>query len=249
MQTDSIYRFLKLKCIRSRRIWNRYCHPHLDPAIYQDCLKGKRGIEIGGPSVLFSDALPLYDVVDEIDCINHSDETIWFNRMAEPAARRFAHEYVCDAVDLNMISDESYDFLLSSHCLEHIANPLKALAEWMRILKHGAYLLIIVPDKRLTFDHLRPVTPFRHILNDFEQNTGEDDLSHLPEVVRLHDAKLDLLSKELGSDWSDNLHTRRMHHHVFDRELLVQMADYSGLKAMRLDWMNPYHIIMLAKKA
>jgi len=40
-----------------------------------------------------------------------------------------------------------------------------------------------------------------------------------------------------------------MHHHVFDRELLVQMADYSGLKAVRLDWMNPYHIIMLAKKA
>ena len=150
---------------------------------------------------------------------------------------------------MSIIPDASYDFLLSSHSLEHIANPLRALTEWMRILKHGAYLLIIVPDKRFTFDHLRPVTAFSHILTDFEQNTGEDDISHLPEVVRLHDAKLDLLSKDLGSDWSNNLHTRRMHHHVFDRDLLRQICDYSGLETMRTDWINPYHIVMLAKKS
>lgn len=249
MQMDSIYRFLSLKCIRLRRIWNRYHHPYVDLTIYEDCLKGKKGIEIGGPSMLFCESLPVYDVVDEIDCINHSSETIWFNRRADPFARSYAHKYVCDAIDLSMIADESYDFLLSCHSLEHMANPLKALGEWMRILKHGAYLLIVVPDKRCTFDHLRPVTSFSHILNDFERNTGEDDMSHLPEVVRLHDAKLDMLSRDLGSDWSDNFQTRRIHHHVFDRDLLRQMADYSGLETMRTDWINPYHIVMLAEKS
>ena len=249
MPNDSIHKFLRLKFIRLRRVINRYYHPHVNLSLYQDCLRGKKGIEIGGPSMIFSDALPVYKVVDEIDCINHSSETIWYNRSAEPTARIYSHEYICDAINLSIIPDASYDFILSSHNLEHIANPLKALAEWMRILKHEAYLLIIVPDRRYTFDHLRPVTAFSHILTDFEQNTGEDDLSHLPEVVRLDDANLDLLSKDLGSDWSNNLQTRRMHHHVFDMDLLKQVADYSGLETMRTDWINPYHIVMLAKKS
>lgn len=248
MRNDSLHQFLSLKCIRLRRIMKRYLHPQVDVALYQNCLRGKKGIEIGGPSMVFRDALPIYEVVDEIDCINHSSDTIWCNRLDETMISRYSHEYICDAIDLSIIPDQSYDFLLSSHSLEHIANPLKALAEWMRILKHGAYLLIIVPDKRYTFDHLRPVTSFRHILTDYESNTEEDDLSHLPEVARLHDAKLDLLSKDFGSDWSNNLLTRRMHHHIFDRDLLKQVADYSGLETIRLDWINPYHIVMLGKK-
>jgi len=28
-----------------------------------------------------------------------------------------------------------YDFLLASHCLEHMANPLCAFQEWLRVLK------------------------------------------------------------------------------------------------------------------
>jgi len=78
--------------------------------------------------------------------------------------KNYKNQYICDATDLGMIPDESYDFLLSCNSLEHMANPLKAMGEWLRILKHGAYLLIIVPDKRYTFDHLRPITSFEHLL-------------------------------------------------------------------------------------
>lgn len=246
---DSLDRFIRLKCIRLRRIIRRYYYPHVDISPYLDSFRGKNGIEIGGPSGIFRDLLPIYSVIDSIDSVNHSNNTIWTNQLAEQIAENYRHKYICNATDLSIIPDASYDFLLSSHCLEHIANPLKAVGEWLRILRHGAYVLIIVPDKRYTFDHMRPITQFDHILYDYEQNVGEDDLTHVPETIRLHDAKLDMLIKDCDVDWSNNIETRRMHHHVFDERLLKQVADYCGLETMRMDWINPNNIVMLARKS
>lgn len=43
----------------------------------------------------------------------------------------------------------SYDAVHSSHCLEHMKDPVTALAEWSRLLKPGGYMIIVVPDERL----------------------------------------------------------------------------------------------------
>jgi SAM-dependent methyltransferase len=246
MTADSLARFTRLKCLRLRRIISRYYYPRVDISVYLNSFRSKKGIEIGGPSGIFRDMLPIYGVIDTIDNVNHSHNTIWRNQLTEQEPEYFRHKYICDAIDLSIIPDESYDFLLSSHCLEHIANPLKAVGEWLRVLKHGAYLLIIVPDKRYTFDHLRPITSFDHLLHDYEQNIGEDDLTHMQETIRLHDEKLDMLSADV--DWSNNPETRRMHHHVFDERLLKNLADYFELETIRVDWMNPNNIVMLARK-
>ncbi len=42
-------------------------------------------------------------------------------------------QYVRDATDLHGIPDEKYDFVVASHALEHIANPLRAVSEWTRV--------------------------------------------------------------------------------------------------------------------
>ena len=245
MKKDPLARFIHTKCIRVKRIVRRYYHPHIDISYYLDSLRGKSGIEIGGPSQIFRDSLPIYSVINAIDNINHSNNTIWMNKLD----KNYKNQYICDATDLGMIPDESYDFLLSCHSLEHIANPLKAMGEWLRIMKHGAYLLIIVPDKRYTFDHLRPITSFDHLLEDYEKNMGEDDMTHLEETIRLHNAELDMLSKDCNLDWSNNFQTQRMHHHVFNERLLKQVAEFFDLKMMRMDWIYPYNIIMLARKS
>ena len=52
--------------------------------------------------------------------------------------------YFQDATDLNKIDDSKYDFVICSNVLEHIANPLKALNEFKRVLKNG-FIAIIVP--------------------------------------------------------------------------------------------------------
>ncbi len=75
--------------------------------------------------------------------------------------------------------------------LEHAANPLRVLYEWKRILKNSGTILIVLPHKAATFDHRRPSTSFEHIKADFDSNVDESDLTHLDEILALHDLKLD----------------------------------------------------------
>ena len=54
-----------------------------------------------------------------------------------------------DAVDMASIPDNHYDFVVSSHCLEHLSDPYKALDNWIRIVKPGGYIIVTVPDEDL----------------------------------------------------------------------------------------------------
>src|SRR5579859_570644 len=62
------------------------------------------------------------------------------------AKSKFAKPHlVGDATYLAGVKDESYDWVYSSHCLEHIQDDKTAVTNWMRVLKPGGYLLISVP--------------------------------------------------------------------------------------------------------
>ncbi|MDP1527332.1 MAG: class I SAM-dependent methyltransferase [Rhodocyclaceae bacterium] len=54
-----------------------------------------------------------------------------------------------DAQTLANILDDSFDFLYSSHCLEHMRDARDALANWLRVVKPGGHLVIAVPDEDL----------------------------------------------------------------------------------------------------
>lgn len=54
-----------------------------------------------------------------------------------------------DAHDLAGIGDTTFDFVYSSHILEHLENPARALQNWWRVLKPGGYLILYVPERDL----------------------------------------------------------------------------------------------------
>ena len=108
---------------------------------YEICrplLDGRRGIEIGGPSAIFArtGALPLYPLFDQLDNCDFAGDTIWHGAAADGAEFTYDEErppgrrFIRDATSLDGIEDASYDAVLASHTLEHIANPLLALSEW-----------------------------------------------------------------------------------------------------------------------
>jgi len=43
----------------------------------------------------------------------------------------------------------SYDFVFSSHCLEHMHDPEASLKDWWRLVKPGGTMMIAVPDEDL----------------------------------------------------------------------------------------------------
>lgn len=54
-----------------------------------------------------------------------------------------------DAQDLEGIPPSSFDWVYSSHCLEHLPDPLRALHRWWEVLRPGGRLLVAVPDEDL----------------------------------------------------------------------------------------------------
>lgn len=54
-----------------------------------------------------------------------------------------------DAQYLNGIEDESFDFVYSSHCLEHMVDVRISLKNWYRVVKKGGYLIIAIPHRDL----------------------------------------------------------------------------------------------------
>ncbi len=49
------------------------------------------------------------------------------------------------------LPDESVDFVVASHSLEHIPDPHKAAADWFRILKSKGGVGVIVPNGALSY--------------------------------------------------------------------------------------------------
>ncbi|MDX2065850.1 MAG: class I SAM-dependent methyltransferase [Fimbriimonadaceae bacterium] len=54
-----------------------------------------------------------------------------------------------DATFMHGVANESYDFVYTSHILEHIANATLGLKNWWRILKPGGYLILYAPHRDL----------------------------------------------------------------------------------------------------
>jgi hypothetical protein len=228
-------------------------------AEYRSALQSKRGLEIGGPSPMLADAgpIPIYGVLGSLDNCLYSGSTIWTGEVKEGntflyhSGKKPGAQIICDATDLHPIKDASYESVLASHCLEHIANPLRALAEWKRVMKDDGLLLLILPHKDGTFDWRRPTTTLAHMIEDYENAMGEEDLTHLPEILELHDLSKDEAAgtkEQFRQRCLANHINRAMHHHVFDTRSAVAIVNHVGLKILRVDDLKPFHIIILASR-
>ena len=215
-------------------------------------------LEIGGPTPLFqqkSKIFPIYDLFSSLDNCNFNEDNFWSNiargDKIKVDKRSIGKQIIGDASDLRKISGASYDMLINSHVIEHIANPLKALVNWKRVIKENGYLLMVVPHKDGTYDHKRPVTTMEHIIADYTTNIQEDDTTHFHEIIELHDLDLDTTVKDYDDHvkrTNDNFNKRIVHHHVFDTNLVVKMVDYVGFKVIDVQQLKPYNIIILAQK-
>jgi SAM-dependent methyltransferase len=238
------------------RLWP--ARPGLAPAVRATVLD-RTGLEIGGPSGVFQGRgiLPAYPHAARIDNVNFAGITAWESDLRDGGEFHFdtrrppGRQFLREATDLHGVPDNSYDFLLSSHCLEHVANPLAALREWRRVVRPGGALVLILPDPRRTFDHRRPVTTLAHLQADFDRHTGEDDLTHLEEILALHDLIRDVpagMAEQFRARSLRNAENRCLHHHVFDSALQRATLEASGWAVEATECVRPLHLVALARR-
>ena len=186
----------------------------------------KQGIEIGGPS---NNGTIIYENAANMDNVIFSKNTVWSKHVDEYNYYndKIGKLIINDAVNISQIQNHIYDFCFSSLCLEHIANPLKAINEWLRIIKTDGYIIIIVPEKSECSDHRRDYSTFSTLLSQYDNNIGEDDLSTLPEIISKHDFSMDTHAPDVEQFTKrslDNFTNRCLHHYVYNLDLLMQIC-------------------------
>ncbi len=132
-------------------------------------------------------------------------------------------DIVADGETLVGIPDESQDFVIANHFLEHCQNPILALESMLRVLKPGGILFLAVPDKRYTFDAGRSVTPLEHVLRDYVDGPDWSKREHFEEWSRYvvgapsEEAVQAEASRLLEMDYS-------IHFHVWTQAELLELV-------------------------
>jgi len=92
-----------------------------------------------------------------------------------------------DAQFMEGASDNSYDFVHSSHCLEHLNNPVEGLVNWLRIVRPGGYLIITVPDEDLYEQGIFPSTfnhDHKHTFTIYKKESWSKSSINILDLVR-----------------------------------------------------------------
>jgi len=77
-------------------------------------------------------------------------------------------DFVSNTGDLTII-DKDFDFVLSSHCLEHQPDLVTHLRNVERILRPDGRFFLLVPDRRFCFDHFIEDSTIADVLQAYEE--------------------------------------------------------------------------------
>jgi SAM-dependent methyltransferase len=130
-------------------------------------LSGLRGIEIGGAAYneFFLDTIN----------VDHRAEPTSSAMQLRFAGRPMPVDVVAKADDLPF-TDGSFDFVLASHVLEHVPDPIHALGEWVRVASR--YVFVILPQPDNEWNAGRPVTPLYELVQRNRAGFSSDEDPH-----------------------------------------------------------------------
>ncbi len=190
-----------------------------------------RGLEIGAldkPS-----PLPPVAQVEYFDALSATEAQRLFPELNPVDLVPVQHLGELDRDGLAAFADNEFNFVILSHVIEHVANPIKVLREVFRIVRPGGHVLIAVPDKRYTYDRPRGLTSFDHLWADYENGVTESDDEHYLDFLRhvgphVFDEPAEYLPGHIVT-----VRRRREHVHVWDSASWRAMFD-EALRRLRI---------------
>jgi hypothetical protein len=90
-----------------------------------------------------------------------------------------------------------YSYILASHVIEHMPNPLGFLRDCSSLLTQSGVVVLVVPDRRYCFDYFRPASTTGAILQAYRSNRRR----HLPGTLFDHAAYVSRRGPKIA--WSE----------------------------------------------
>ena len=136
-----------------------------------ELLDGLKGVEIGGSA---HNAFGL-------DCINvdkfAADDPRFkkYRDEQEKICGEFMPVDVVSDGDKLPFKDGEFDFVISSHVIEHFFDPIGAIREWMRVASKYIFIICPQPDA-LESDRGKEITPLEELINRFQSGGNGPDI-------------------------------------------------------------------------
>jgi SAM-dependent methyltransferase len=121
------------------------------------------------------------------------------------------------------LDNNAFDFVINSHVLEHVTNPGRQIEEWMRIIRPGGILYMIVPDKNYCFDRRRAITSTEHLIKEFESNIETTTIEHYRDFI-VNTQGEDGITRTISDDFIYSCYEQQssIHVHTFTAESLKE---------------------------
>lgn len=152
-------------------------------------------------------------------------------------------DIIDDGFTLTKIPDNSQDFVIANHVLEHTPDPIQALNQWSRVIRPGGILFVSLPIASRCFDAGRPLTTVDHFFEDYQLYQNQEwielerrNREHLAEWITISEpyilSKSDACSMRLAPEAvqkrvkeANIFQTNELHFHTFSyvtlRDLLT----------------------------
>ena len=93
-------------------------------------------------------------------------------------------DILANGEDLKTIADNTQDFVIANHFIEHCQDTIGTIQNMLRVLKPGGVLYSAIPDKRGSFDIDRDITSIEHIWRDHLEGPAGSKREHFESWVR-----------------------------------------------------------------
>jgi hypothetical protein len=155
--------------------------------------KNQLGIEIGP---WFNPIAPKREGFNCLSLDLYNSETLMSRALADPGVPPNLPpliepvDIVGSSVDIGELSQAHgckgrVDYIVSSHNLEHIPDPIRFLQGCCETLKLGGIVSLAIPDKRACFDHFRPHSSLGDWLEAYFENRSKPTLKQVFESHQL----------------------------------------------------------------
>lgn len=143
---------------------------------------------------------------EDPDHPDHADFEL-YRRAQVSLCGGYAHIDLCSDARKVDLPDHTQDFIISSHVIEHISDPIAVFEEANRLLKVGGIFFMIFPKRDAHVpDRLRPITSLDYFINIY-----------------------------LGLDYPDPKQGHRGHFCVYTLKSMLELLDWCE-DFINLDW-------------
>lgn len=187
--------------------------------------------------------------------IPESAKVLYVDRMSTSSLRKTYPELqnsdmvevdiIDDGEKLSKIADNSQDFVIANHFLEHCEDPIETMENFTRVLKPEGIIYFSLPDKRFTFDKDRPVTPLEHLIKDHEEGPAISRRDHYIEYAHL--------VSHTGIEHAEAMISINMsiHFHVWTKKEMLDLINYFERKlplSRKETLVNKIEVIIILEK-